>query len=214
MLLNFGLPTGKPTVTVAPKSTIDYDAILGLKPSEYEGLKSLRDTNYYYGDGNLYEAYTPSPTYYYKNTPFGTQYYNSGIGMYANSAPSSHPIFGISGGWSQGGGTEAGTIYKGDQAFRPVDTDVEGFVKSKIEDPDSANNGQYRYRPSMAYIYSNMPKQTYTPQQLNNVTSFLSAPTAPTNTYTGNYGAGRFLNAGSLLPAIDYSAPQTVGSDA
>ncbi len=40
MLLNFGLPTGKPTVTVAPKSTIDKDAILGLKPSQYEGLQS------------------------------------------------------------------------------------------------------------------------------------------------------------------------------
>lgn len=209
MLLNFGLPTGKPTVTVAPKSTIDYDAILGLKPSDYEGFKSLRDTGYYYGDGGIYEPYTPSPSYFYmNNSPFGMRTYQP-TGLMP-SQPSYSPIFGYSGGWQQGGGAEAGTIYKGDQAFRPVNTDVEGFVKSKIEDPDSENNGQYRYRPSMAYIYTNMPKQTYTPQQLNNVTSFLSAPTAPANTYTGNYGAGRFLNAGSLLPAIDYSSPQTV----
>ena len=214
MLLDFGLPTGTPTVTVAPKSNIDIDAILGLKPSQYEGFKSLRDTGYYYGDGSLYEPYTPSPSYFYKSSPFGNQYYNNQTPYGISSSPSYHPIFGYSGGWQQGGGADAGTIYKGEQAFRPVDTDVEGFVRSKIEDPDSPNNGQYRYRPSMAYVYSNMPKQAYTPTPLNNITSFLSAPTAPANTYTGNYGAGRFLNAGSLLPAIDYSAPQTVSSSA
>lgn len=211
MLLNFGLPTGKPTVTVAPESKIDIDAILGLKPSQYEGFKSLRDTGYYYGDGNLYEPYTPSPVQYGRMimgqfSPIG----NDQFGM--PYQPSYHPIFGYGGGMTARGGAEAGTIYKDDQAFRPVDTDVEGFVRSQIEDPDSPNNGQYRYKPSMAYVYSNMPKQTYTPTPLNNITSFLSAPTAPANTYTGNYGAGRFLNAGSLLPAIDYSAPQTVSS--
>lgn len=210
MLLNFGLPTGKPTVTVAPESNIDIDAILGLKPSQYEGFKSLRDTGYYYGDGNLYEAYTPSPVSYYRSSPFGMQYYQPTGFMPSQPSPA---LGGYSGGYQQTGGASSGTIYKGDQAFRPVDTDVEGFVKSLIEDPESPNNGQYRYRPSMAYVYSNMPKQTYTPQQFNNVTSFLSAPTAPVNTYTGNYGAGRFLNAGSLLPAIDYSSPQTVSSN-
>jgi len=209
MLLDFGLPTGTPTVTVAPKSNIDIDAILGLKPSQYEGFKSLRDTGYYYGDGSLYEPYTPSPSYFYmNNSPFGMQYYQPTGFM--PSQPSYSPFGGYSGGWQRGGGASAGTITKDGQSFRPVDTDVEGFVKSKIEDPDSPNNGQYRYRPSMAYVYSNMPKQTYTPTPLNNVTSFLSAPTVPANTYTGNYGAGRFLNAGSLLPAIDYSSPQTV----
>lgn len=207
MLLDFGLPTGTPTVTVAPKSNIDIDAILGLKPSQYEGFKSLKDTGYYYGDGSLYEPYTPSPVSYGTYSPLW--------GWQALSyTPSYSPFFGYGGGATARGGADAGTIYKGEQAFRPVDTDVEGFVKSKIEDPDSPNNGQYRYRPSMAYVYSNMPKQTYTPTPLNNVTSFLSAPTAPANTYTGNYGAGRFLNAGSLLPAIDYSAPQTVSSSA
>jgi len=208
MLLDFGLPTGTPTVTVAPKSNIDIDAILGLKPSQYEGFKSLRDTGYYYGDGSLYEPYTPSPVQYGRQTIFGFQPIPSWhYGSYSGS-----PL-GM-GGISTRGGAETGTIYKDDQAFRPVDTDVEGFVRSKIEDPDSPNNGQYRYRPSMAYVYSNIPKQTYTPTPLNNVTSFLSAPTAPANRYTGNYGAGRFLNAGSLLPAIDYSAPQTVSSSA
>jgi len=203
MLLDFGLPTGTPTVTVAPKSNIDIDAILGLKPSQYEGFKSLKDTGYYYGDNSLYEPYTPSPVSYGTYSPlWGWQP--------LSYTPSYSPFFGYGGGATARGGADAGTIYKGEQAFRPVDTDVEGFVKSKIEDPDSPNNGQYRYRPSMAYVYSNMPKQTYTPTPLNNVTSFLSAPTAPANTYTGNYGAGRFLNAGSLLPAIDYSSPQSV----
>jgi len=181
MLLDFGLPTGTPTVTVAPKSNIDRNAILGLTPSQYTGLQSVRDTGYYYGNNRMYEPYTVTytpPTY-----------------------------------WGMGGGSNraSGTIEIGNQAFRPVNVDVEGFSKSKIEDPDE---GIYRYNPSMVYLYSQMPKPTYTQQQLNNVTSFLSAPTAPANTYTGNYGAGRFLNAGSLLPAIDYSAPQTVSSSA
>ena len=207
MLLNFGLPTGTPTVTVAPKSNIDIDAILGLKPSQYEGLQSVGDTSYFYGDNRMYEPYTPSSSYGSYHPLLG---YSSGSShpLFGNSYGSSHPLFGHSGG---GDGAVSGTITRGDQSFRPVDIDVEGFVKSKIEDPDE---GIYRYSPSMAYVYSNMPRQTYTPQQINNVTSFLSAPTAPANTYTGNYGAGRFLNAGSLLPAIDYSAPQTVSSSA
>ena len=186
MLLDFGLPTGTPTVTVAPKSNIDRNAILGLTPSQYSGLQNVRDTGYYYGNNRMYEPYTVTyspPSYYFGNMGFG------------------------------GGSNRAsGTIEVGDQAFRPVNVDIEGFSKSKIEDPDE---GIYRYNPSMAYVYSNMPKQTYTPQQLNNVTSFLSAPTMPSNMYGGvSHGAGRFLNAGSLLPAIDYSAPQTTGSDA
>lgn len=187
MLLNFGLPTGKPTVTVAPKSTIDYDALLGLKPSQYKGLQSVGDTGYFYGNNKMYETYTPSPP---------QNYYGMG-GLFGYQQPS-QPSY--------------ETLKVGDQNFRTVDVDVPGFVKTKREEP--ADN-YYTYRPSMAYIYSNMPRQTYTPQQISNITSFLPAPTTPANMYGGaSHGAGRFLNAGSLLPAIDYSAPQTVGSDA
>jgi len=189
MLLNFGLPTGTPTVTVAPKSNIDIDAILGLKPSQYEGLKSVGDTDYFYGDNKMYKKYTPSPS----SNSYQIGYYP----IYGYQTPS-QPSY--------------ETLKVGNQNFRTVDVDVPGFVKTKREEP--ADN-YYTYRPSMAYVYSNMPKPTYTQQQLNNVTSFLSAPTAPANMYDGvSHGAGRFLNAGSLLPAIDYSSPQTVSSSA
>ena len=195
MLLNFAAPKLAPNIVASPKSNIDVNAVLGLAPSKYEGLQSVGDTGYFYGGNKMYEAYKPSPTFYYKNTPFGTQYYNSGIGMYANSAPSSHPIFGISGGWSQGGGADAGTIYKDEQAFRPLDVDVTGFTKTKGDDDI------YEYAPSMAYVYANAPRSA--PAPTPNVTSFLSAPTAPT--YTGNYGAGRFLDSGLL--GLDFGLP-------
>ena len=202
MLLDFGLPTGTPTVTVAPKSNIDIDAILGLKPSQYEGFKSLRDTGYYYGDGSLYEPYTPSPSYFYmNNSPFGMQYYQP-TGMMP-SAPSYSPIFGYSGGWQASGGAAEGTITRGDQSFKPVNTDVTGFSKSKIGDTE-----MYEYSPSMAYVYSQAPRPA--PLPTPNVTSFLSTPTAMA-TPTGNYGAARFLgNTGGGL--LNFSAPQVAAT--
>ena len=116
--------------------------------------------------------------------------------MYANSAPSSHPIFGISGGWQQGGGADAGTIYKGEQAFRPLNIDVAGFTKTKGDDDI------YTYDPSMAYVYANAPKPA--PVETPNVTSFLSSPIIPAAT-TGNYGAGRFSSNGLL--GLDFGLP-------
>ena len=193
MLLNYGAPKLAPNIVTAPKSNVDVNAVLGLAPSQYEGLQSVGDTGYFYGDNKMYQPYTPSPSYFYRNnSPFGTQYF-TGI-----SQPSYSPIFGYSGGWQRGGGAEAGTIYKGDQAFKPVSEDVTGFSKSKIGDTD-----QYEYTPSMAYVYANTPKPA--PVQTPNVTSFLSTPTAMA-TPTGNYGAGRYLS-GLLGSPITYGLP-------
>jgi len=210
MLLNFGLnklapsldPSLRkaPNIVAAPKSNIDINAILGLAPSQYEGLQSVGDTGYYYGDNKMYEPYTPSPSYFYMNNgPYGTQYY-TGI-----SQPSSVGPFTFGGGWQRGGGAAEGTITRGDQSFKPVNTDVTGFSKSKISDTE-----MYEYSPSMAYVYSQTPRPA--PLPTPNVTSFLSTPTAMA-TPTGNYGAGRYLS-GLLGSPINYGSPNdTTGSN-
>ena len=126
--------------------------------------------------------------------PFGTAY-----------QPSYSPIFGYGGGVSARGGAEAGTITRGNQSFRPVNTDVTGFSKSKIGDTDT-----YEYTPSMAYVYANTPRPAPVPTP--NVTSFLSTPTAMA-TPTGNYGAGRYLS-GLLSSPITYGLTNdTTGSN-
>jgi len=204
MLLNFARPQLAPNIVAAPKSNVDVNAVLGLAPSEYEGLQKVGDTGYFYGDNKMYEAYKPSPTYFYKSGPFGTQYYNNQTPYGISSSPSYSPIFGYSGGWQQGGGADAGTIYKGEQAFRPLNIDVTGFTKSKGDDDI------YEYAPSMAYVYANSPRPA--PVQTPNVTSFLSTPTAMA-TPTGNYGAGRYLS-GLLGSPITYGLPNDqTGSD-
>lgn len=207
MLLNFARPQLAPNIVSAPKSNVDVDSVLGLAPSQYDGLKSVGDTGYFYGDGRMYQPYTVQPRSFIKDMgPFGTQVWSpSHPGMYGmSSGPSYSPIFGYSGGWSATGGPEAGTIYKGDQAFRPVSEDVTGFTKSKGE------NDIYDYAPSMAYVYANTPRPAPTPTP--NVTSFLSSPTMPS--YSGNYGAGRFLNTGNLL-GFNFGTPsgQTAGGE-
>ena len=203
MLLNFDRPQLAPNIVASPKSNIDVNAILGLAPSKYEGLQSVGDTGYYYGDNKMYEPYTPSPVSYYMNSPFGMQYYQP-TGMMPSS-PSYSPIFGYSGGWQASGGAAEGTITRGDQSFKPVNTDVTGFSKSKIGDTE-----MYEYTPSMAYVYSKSPKPA--PLPTPNVTSFLSTPTAMA-TPTGNYGAGRYLS-GLLGSPINYGIPNdTTGSN-
>jgi len=210
MLLNLGLnklapsldPSLRkaPNIVAAPKSNIDVNAVLGLAPSQYEGLQKVGNTGYFYGDNKMYEAYKPSPNYFYKSGPYGTIYHNSGpnaFGIY--SQPSYSPFGGYSGGWQKGGGEASGTIYKGDQAFRPISEDVTGFSKSKPDDSDI-----YNYDPSMAYVYANTPRPAPVPTP--NVTSFLSTPTTMA-TPTGNYGAGRFLDGGLLGSPISYGLP-------
>ena len=207
MLLNLGLnrlapsldPSLRkaPNIVAAPKSNVDVNAVLGLAPSQYEGLQSVGDTGYFYGDNKMYEPYTPSPVSY------GRMSY--GQWSPVNYTPSYHPIFGYGGGLSARGGAEAGTITRGDQSFRPVNTDVTGFSRNKIGDTE-----QYEYTPSMAYVYANTPRPAPVPTP--NVTSFLSTPTAMATT-TGNYGAGRYLS-GLLGSPINYGSPNdTTGSN-
>jgi len=205
MLLNFGLnklaPSldlslrKAPNIVTAPQSNIDINAILGLAPSQYEGLQSVGDTGYFYGNNRMYEPYTiqSSPPSY----PFNAM---------VNNTSTNYP-FGSMGYNSTGGGSnrEEGTITVGNQSFRPVNTDITGFSKNKVGD-----KGIYEYSPSMVYVYSKTPKPTYAPTP--NVTSFLSTPTAMA-TPTGNYGAGRYLS-GLLGSPINYGSPNdTTGSN-
>lgn len=178
MLLNFNRPQLAPNIVASPKSNVDVNSVLGLTPSQYSGLQSVGDTGYFYGNNRMYEPYTVT------STPHS--YYFGGMGY--------------------GGGSNraAGTINVNDQAFRPIDTDITGFSKSKGEDDI------YNYDPSMAYVMSQTPRPA--PLQTPNVTSFLSAPTAIA-TPTGNYGAGRYLS-GLLGSPINYGSPNdATGSD-
>jgi len=203
MLLNFGRPQLAPNIVSAPKSNVDVNAVLGLAPSQYEGLQSVGDTGYFYGDNKMYEPYTPSPVSYGRMTIGGFTPVTGFGGM--PYQPSYHPIFGYGGGISARGGAEAGTITRGDQSFRPVNTDVTGFSRNKIGDTDT-----YEYTPSMSYVYANTPRPAPVPTP--NVTSFLSTPTAMA-TPTGNYGAGRYLS-GLLGSPINYGSPNdTTGSN-
>lgn len=192
MLLNLGLnqlapslPANlrkAPNIVTAPKSNIDVNAILGLAPSQYEGLQSVGDTGYYYGNNRMYEPYTvtSSPSYGIHG-PYG----GFGYGPYGVNQSNSNRA--------------EGTITVGNQAFRPVNTDITGFSKSKVGEEDSKI---YEYSPSMAYVYSQAPRPA--PLPTPNVTSFLSTPTA--KTYVGSYGADRFTQGNGLL-GFDFGLP-------
>jgi hypothetical protein len=194
MLLNFSRPQLAPNIVSAPTSNVDINSVLGLAKSQYDGLQSVGDTGYFFGDGRMYQPYTPQPSGMVMSG-FGSfpMYYQQMFGM---SQPH-HGLSGASNRFSQAGGPEEGTIYRGDQAFRPVSADVTGFNKTKGED------NIYDYAPSMSYVYANAPRPAPTPTP--NVTSFLSTPTAMA-TPTGNYGAGRFLS-GLLGSPITYGLP-------
>jgi len=196
MLLNYGLQQKAPNIVSAPK-TYDIDSVLGLSPSsQYSGFKGVGDTGYYYKDNMMYEPYKVQPSVTtYGRTIMGQ--WSPMTGAYGMPyQPSYHPFFGYGGGVSArtSGGPEEGTIYSGEQAFRPVkDLDITGF---------RYNEDENTYDPSMAYVYANAPKST--PIQTPNITSFLSSPTTPT--YTGNYGAGRYLGGNGLL-GLDFGLP-------
>jgi hypothetical protein len=205
MLLNFARPQLAPNIVSAPRSNIDVNAILGLAPSNYEGLQSVGDTGYYYSDNKMYQPYTPSPVQYGRMIMGQFSPMTGSFGM--PYQPSYSPIFGYGGGISARGGAEAGTITRGNQSFRPVNTDITGFSKNKVGEEGSET---YEYSPSMAYVYSQAPRPAPVPTP--NVTSFLSTPTAMA-TPTGNYGAGRYLS-GLLGSPITYGLPNdTTGSN-
>lgn len=203
MLLNFARPQLAPNIVAAPRSNVDVNAVLGLAPSNYEGLQSVGDTGYYYGDNKMYQPYTPSPVQYGRMIMGQFSPMTGSLGM--PYQPSYSPFGGFGGGVSTRGGAESGTITRGNQSFRPVNTDITGFSKNKIGDTDT-----YEYTPSMAYVYSQAPRPA--PLPTPNVTSFLSTPTAMA-TPTGNYGAGRYLS-GLLSSPITYGLPNdTTGSN-
>jgi len=199
MLLNFSRPQLAPNIVAAPKSNIDVNAVLGLANSQYDGLQSVKDTGYFYGDNKMYQPYTPSPVSYYRNTAFGPMQYNPTGMMPSEPSPimGGFGMGGYSGGYQRRGGPVSGTIYSGDQAFKPIEDKVnlKGF---------NYNADEGTYDPSMAYVYANTPKPTFNPTP--NVTSFLSAPTAM-NTPTGNYGAGRYLGNTGLLGGLNFGLP-------
>jgi|SRR5210317_188501 len=190
MLLNYSAPRIAPNIVAAPTSNLDINSILGLTPSKYSGLQSVGDTGYYYGNNRVYEPYTvtSSPSY----GIYG-QYGGFGYGPYGVNQRNSNRA--------------EGTITVGNQAFRPINTDITGFSKSKVGD-----TGIYEYSPSMAYIYANTPRPA--PVQTPSQTSFLPSPT-PSVSYNGNYGASRFLNTGNLL-GFNFGTPsgQTTGGQA
>jgi hypothetical protein len=197
--LNFNAPRVRATTTQTPAQQ-SISEILGYKPSKYEGLDMIPNTNYFYGNDNVYEAYdVPPPRYGYKDQ-FGMIHYadsygQAGFGGNPNTDASGNFIL------NPGNarytivepGEVEGTIYRDGQAFKPVDKDVEipGFTRFE---------GQLT--PSMVDLLSMRSNREVLPTP--NVMSFLSAP-LPTNTYEGSHGAGRFLNAGNLLPAVDSS---------
>lgn len=202
MLLNLGLnrlapsldPSLRkaPNIVVAPKSNIDVNAVLGLKPSKYSGLQSVGDTGYFYGNNRMYEAYTPPPStggwYNIFGMPSQRNVPNYPYGMFGSTGPSK-PSY------------ESITV--DGQEFRTVKPELTGFNRMALSDDKYQKDSVYEYTPSMAYVYANTPRPA--PLPTPNVTSFLSTPTAMA-TPTGNYGAGRYLS-GLLGSPITYGLP-------
>ncbi len=190
MLLNFGLQKKAPNIVTAPKSNVDVNAVLGLAPSQYEGLQSVGDTGYFYGNNRMYEPYTAPPPSNYGGY-YGIMGYNrpQNNSPFYGYQPAPKPSY------------ESMTI--DGQEFRTVNPELTGFSRQALDDDKYAKDSVYEYTPSMAYVYANTPRPT--PPPIPNVTSFLSSPTQM-QTPTGNYGAGRFLGTNGLL-GLDYGLP-------
>jgi len=178
MLLNFGLPQKAPNIVSAPQSNVDVNAILGLAPSQYEGLQSVGDTGYFYGNNRMYEAYTPPPP-----SSYGGYY---GIMGMSRPAPSG-PLYG----YQAPSKPSYESITVDGQQFRTVKPELAGFNRMALSEDDYQKDSVYEYTPSMAYVYSQAPKyQGYDVASTPSVVS-LTAPTAMN--FTGNSGAGRFI---------------------
>jgi hypothetical protein len=196
MLLNFGAPQLAPNIVQAPTSSLDTNAILGLSPSQYDGLMKHAGTGYYFQDGKFY---TPSskPNNSSYLTAFGTpmrpnqpRYIGSPYSPYTAN--------------STGGGNGGGITIDG-QYFKPIK-----FGKNQELPAGFVEGDKGIYDISQVYVNSMRPKPTYAPVQ--NVASFLSTPTAIA-TPQGSYGAGRYLS-GLLNSPITYGSPNDqTGSD-
>jgi hypothetical protein len=72
-----------------------------------EGYRTVerQDKEFLMPSGEYQPGKRETSSYFYRNnSPFGTQYYNSGSGYWGmmNTEPSYNPIFGYSGGWQRG----------------------------------------------------------------------------------------------------------------
>ena len=197
MLLQYGLNKIPATTVQSNTPAFDPYAAIGFNPSnQYSGFLQQGNNNLYAKDGNLYESYTvaPASSYFYMNNgPFMRTYQPTGL---MPSQPSYSPIFGYSGGWQRGssGGPVEGTIYSGEQAFRPYSGDAPfGFNKTTEDDKDV-------YSLSQAAISSLKPAYTPTTNLGYNPVMSLLAPQA------GGYGAGKYLS-GDANMALNFSAP-------
>ena len=197
MLLNFGMPKIPATTVQSNTPAFDPYASVGFNPSsQYSGFMQQDDKNVYLKDGGLYEAYDVPGVRFVKNTPFGQQTYSQSYGQSygISGGPSYHPLFGYSGGWQRTGGPVTGTIYSGEQAFKPYAGETPfGFVKTTEDDKDV-------YSLSQAALQSLKPKYTPTTNLGYNPVMSLLAPQA------GGLGAGRFLS-GDTNMALNFSAP-------
>ena len=197
MLLNYSAPRLAPNIVTPPKSNVDVNSILGLKASGYEGLQSVGDTGYFYGNNRMYEAYTPPPPTnyggYYGIMGYSTPSNNTGLYGYQPPPLPSYESMTIDG-----------------QEFRTVSPEIKGFTRQALDDDKYQKDSVYEYTPSMAYVYSQAPKYQGNPQLASSPAINLTTPTA--NVYNGNYGAGRFLNTGNLL-GFNFGTPsgQTAG---
>jgi len=198
MLLQYGLNKIPATTVQSNTPAFDPYAAIGFNPSnQYSGFLQQGNNNLYVKDGNLYESYTPSPS----STTFGRIVMGQWTPLTTNVfgipyQPSYHPVFGYGGGLTarRSGGPVEGTIYSGEQAFRPYSGDAPfGFNKTTEDDKDV-------YSLSQAAISSLKPAYTPTTNLGYNPVMSLLAPQA------GGYGAGKYLS-GDANMALNFSAP-------
>lgn len=203
--INFNAPRVPATTTQAPQQNYTLNDFLGLSDTKYDGLQSVGDTGYLYKDNMMYEPYTVGPDRYGYRDQYGMVHYadsygQAGFGGNPNTDASGNFIL------NPGGknynivdkGEIEGTIYRGDQAFRPVkNLNIEGFTYDSDENI---------YNPSIAEFYANRP--TYQGTDLSLAEPLISLMSPSPDSYAGGFGAGRFLGGtdgilGGLVDSTD-----------
>jgi len=204
MGLNFGLQRLPANTVTAPKTNINYDSILGLTPTQYTGLQQVSGTPYYYGNNRMYEPYTITSSLAQNSDPLKGPWSYVKLPTGETVVSNYHPKHGGSSPYVSN--RAEGTIEIGNQAFRPISSDITGFSKSKVGDTE-----MYEYSPSMAYIYSQMrPQITTQPNVMAVNAPGYQQATGPmlSSPMTTGSGAGRFLNTGNLL-GFNFTPAQT-----